>query len=132
MSLLNKNVRKLEYTICGLSLVVLSLSFLINFILVQIFQNSSIFFYNIWGYLLWIAIFFLALKGFDKILFWLTILTLPWILHIDLQNLYGVTVGIDFSNVVFVSGLMAVLNLILIAFVIINFFIKRKIAKTAY
>lgn len=131
MSWIKKNVYTMEYAICAFVLLAISLSFFLDFIMAQAFQYPSIFFNNILWYLRWLAIFVLALKHFEQIMFWLVILTLPWILPIDLASISGVATVPEFSNFIFTNGLVATIDLIIIFCVAANFFIKRKIMRAA-
>jgi hypothetical protein len=130
MTWIKKNINAIEYAICGFTLLAVLLSFFLDFIMAQAFQYPAIFFYNILWYVRWIAIFVLALKHFERILFWFVVLTSLWILPVDLASVSGVTTAPEFSNFIFTNGLVALLDLAIIACVIINFFIKRKIART--
>jgi hypothetical protein len=126
MSWIKNNINAIEYVICVLTLLTISLSFFLDFMMAQAFQYPSIYFNNIIWYLRWIVIFVLALKSFKRVLFWLVIITSPWILPIDLTSLSGVPTVPDFLNFIFINGLVAFLDLIVIACVIVNFFIKKK------
>ena len=131
MELKSNQSKTLDYVICILALLALSLSLTLNFMLADATQSMSILFNGIFWYLKWVLIFILALKHFNRILLLLVIITLPWALNFDLPSLDGIMMVPEFSNFLFTNAIVSILDLVIIFGVIVNFFVKWKTIRIA-